>query len=168
MPVITRGGSHLLFISFHSFSALFSIYIHEMIVHNGVCLFTQQHNHFISDKQLMDISDTRNFLFTIFQIKALQWPSIRRNHSIHNTQENKNWLFWFECLNLLRYWFQCFSIYTLIRVSVNDRWWFSFPLFIEFQRGKVSFNFGPSHSILACCVFKSIMIMTNHQEKYCK
>lgn len=53
----------------------------------------QQHNHFISDKQLMDISDTRNFLFTIFQIKALQWPSIRRNHSIHNTQENKNWLF---------------------------------------------------------------------------
>lgn len=46
MPVITRGGSHLLFISLHSFSALFSIYIHEMIVHNGVCLLTQQQNHF--------------------------------------------------------------------------------------------------------------------------
>lgn len=136
--------------SLHSFDAVF--YVYEMILHNGVCLLTQQHNHFnisISDKQLMDISDTRNFLFTIFQIKALQWPSTRRNHSIHKhtRKQNKKWLFWLECLNLLRYWFQCYSIYsiqcilyTLIRVSVNDRWWFSFPLYIEFQRGNVSLH----------------------------
>lgn len=141
--------------SLYSFSVLFSKYTRNDCAQwcVCVCLLTQQHNHL--NKHIRQTANGHKWYKKLF---VYHFSNKSPSMTIHpheettphtNTQVNKNWLFWLECLNLLRYWFQCFSIYTLIRVSVNDRWWYSFPP-LYWILARKSF---PSHSILACCVF---------------
>lgn len=103
----------------------------------------------ISDIQLMDISDTRNFLFTIFQIKALQWPSIRRNHSIHKHRRKQKlaflvWMFKFTAL-LISMFFHihpdtCFSKRPVMIFFPPLYWISARESFIQFW--PFTFNFG--------------------------